>query len=186
MKRKTFRENVITTTAILLSLGALTTPITAKENHRHAAYRVLSEETLNNGKTTDLFLRTDAKNHQYLYVASADNTLAVYDVTDPKELRKTQSLNLSGANSEFTIRPVSDRMAIATEAPNTGSNLTVLNFSNLPSTEIEKQLKNVDAYAIDGDTNTLYIAQQGKLVVMRFGHPITREAEIWEESYNSR
>jgi hypothetical protein len=141
---------------------------------------------LSNSKTTDLFLRSDAKNHQYLYVASADNTLTVYDVTNPKELRETQSLALSGASSQFVVRPVSDRMAIATAAPNNGANLTVLNFSNLPSTEIEKQLKSVDAYAIDGDTNTLYVAQQGKLVVMKFGHPITREAEIWEESYNSR
>ena len=31
-----------------------------------------------------------------------------------------------------------------------------------------------------GDTNTLYIAQEQKLVVIRFGHLISREAEIWK------
>lgn len=186
MKHKAMREGAVLATATLLSFGLLTTPAAAKEHHRPAEYRVLSQESLSSSMTTDLFLRKDAKNHQYLYVASADNTLSVFDVTDPKELRKVQSLALSGASSMLRIRPVSNYMAIATDAPDTGSNLTVLNFSNLPSTEIASQLKNVDAYAIDGDMNTLYVAQQGKLVVMRFGHPITREAEIWEESYNSR
>lgn len=186
MKRNAMRGGAVLATATLLSFGLFTTPAAAKEHRRPADYRVLSQESIGSSKTADLFLRKDANNRQYLYVASADNTLSVFDVTDPKELRKIQSLALSGATSTFRVRPITNHAAIATDAPDTGANLTVLNFSNLPSTDVATQLKNVDAYAIDGNTNTLYVAQQGKLVVMRFGHPITREAEIWEESYNSR
>ena len=81
---------------------------------------------------------------------------------------------------------MSDHVAIASGAPDASQSLTVLDLANAPSVEIAKTLKNVDAYAIDGETNTLYVAQRGKLSVMQFDHPITREAEIWEQSYEAR
>jgi hypothetical protein len=187
MKRRTNRTiQPLIAAAALLALGVFTQPARARDHREPSGYQVLAEESLAPGKTTDLFLRKDEKGHVYLYVASEDSVLSVFDVTNPKELRPMQVLNLSGARSTFQVRPVSNRMAVATTAPDTGNSVAILDFSNLPSPKVAAELKQVDAYAIDGSTNTLYAAQRGKLVVMRFEHPMTREAEIWEESYNAR
>jgi hypothetical protein len=39
---------------------------------------------------------------------------------------------------------------------------------------------------LDAASNTAYVATGGELVVMRFDHPITHDAEIWKESYEAR
>ncbi len=96
------------------------------------------------------------------------------------------TLALSSDKPAYQFRPVNERVAIASGAPDASQSLTVLDLANAPSVEIAKKLKNVDAYTIDGETNTLYVAQRGKLFVIQFDHPITREAEIWEQSYEAR
>lgn len=50
---------------------------------------------------------------------------------------------------------------VASGAPDASQSLTVLNLANAPSVENAKTLKNVDAYAIDAEANTLYVAQRG-------------------------
>jgi hypothetical protein len=157
-----------------------------KATRRSAAYTVLSQERLDNGKTTDLFLRNSRNGREFLYLASANGTLSIFDVTDPKEPRPLQSLVLVDKPGSFQIRPVNNRVAIASGAVDPAENLTVLDLSNAPSTEIAKQLKTVDAYTIDGAGQIVYVAQRGTLVVLQFDHPITREAEIWEQSFETR
>lgn len=66
--------------------------------------------------------------------------------------------------------------------PDASQNLAVLDLALAPSVEIGNTLQNVDAYAIDAETSTPYVAQRGKLAVMQFDRPITREAEVWEQS----
>ena len=144
----------------------------AKTNH------TLYVGTLTNGKTTDLFLRRSNEGARYLYIASANGTLAIYDVSQPAEPRELKTLTLTSDKTTLQIRPVSDQAAIVSGAPDASQSLTVLDLANAPSVEIAKTLKNVDAYTINGETNTLYVAQRGKLFVIQFDHPITRQAEI--------
>ncbi len=161
-------------------------PGSAKAHHNARANYTLCERTLTNGETTDLFLRRGNQGSLFLYLASVNGTLSIYDVSNPAELRELSTLALSSSNPAFQIRPVNDNVVVASGAPDARQSLTVLNLADAPSVEIARTLKNVDAYTIDGETNTLYVAQHGKLFVMQFDHPITRAAEIWEQSYESR
>lgn len=172
--------------AVLATVTLATAPAAAKAHPHVKANRMLCERTLANVKTTDLFLRRGNEGGLFLYVASANGTLSIYDVSDSSEPRELNTLALNSDKPAFQIRPVNDHVVVVSGAPDSSQSLTVLNLANAPSAEIAKTLKNVDAYAIDGETNTLYVAQRGKLSVMQFDHPITREAEIWEQSYESR
>ncbi len=172
--------------AVLATLTLATAPAAAKAHLHVKANRTLCERTLANGKTTDLFLRRSNKGGLFLYIASANGTLSIYDISHSSEPRELNTLALSSDKPAFQIRPVNDYIVVASGAPDASQSLTVLNLANVPSVAIAKTLKNVDAYAIDGETNTLYVAQRGKLSVMQFDHPITREAEIWEQSYEAR
>ncbi len=64
--------------------------------------------------------------------------------------------------------------------------LTVVDLGDGPSARVARQFKNAEAYTLDGANNTAYVATAGKLVVMRFDHPITHDAEIWEQSFEAR
>jgi hypothetical protein len=172
--------------AICSALILAAAPAAAKDHHDSETTHMLCEQTLANGKTTDLFLRRSNKGSRYLYIASANGTLAIYDVSQPAEPRELNTLALSSDEPTFQIRPVSEHAAIASGAPDASQSLTVLELANAPSVEIAKTLKNVDAYTIDAETNMLYVAQHGKLFVIQFDRPITREAEIWEQSYEAR
>ncbi|HEX4808788.1 MAG TPA: hypothetical protein VH325_07660 [Bryobacteraceae bacterium] len=186
MTRTTFRNSVKVAGAVFAALAFAAAPAAPKEHHDSKANRIAYEETLANGKATDLFLRRSNNGGRFLYIASASGTLTIYDVSQPAEPRELNTLALSSEKSTFQIRPVSDHAAIASGAPDASQSLTVLDLANAPSVEIAKTLKNVDAYTIDSETNTLYVAQRGKLFVIQFDHPITREAEIWEQSYEAR
>ena len=62
--------------------------------------------------------------------------------------------------------------------------LTVLNDTASP--EIAKQFTHVDAYTIDGGRSLVYIVEKGKLSILQLDRPLSREAQIWEQSYQSR
>jgi hypothetical protein len=187
MKFNWFRSHAALVAAALATTGFFTNLAVAKERHNTAGYRVITEETLGNGQTTDLFLLKDQRGKKFLYLASANGTLSIFDVSYPNEVRQVSSWVLaSGGSGGFHVRPINDQFVVATRARNTEDSLAVLDPSNAPSKQIAEQLKNVDAYAIDGDNQVLYVAQRGKLIVMRFDGPITRQAEIWEESYEAR
>jgi WD40 repeat protein len=186
MTRTTCRNSIKVAGAVFAALILAAAPAAAKQHSGSKTNRTLCEKTLPNGKTTDLFLRRSNKGGLYLYIASANGTLAIYDVSQPADPRELNTLALSSDKPTFQIRSVSDYDAIASGAPDASQSLTVLDLANAPSVEITKTLKNVDAYTIDGETNTLYVAQRGKLFVIQIDHPITREAEIWEQSYEAR
>jgi hypothetical protein len=112
--------------------------------------------------------------------------MAIFDVTDSSEPRQVNRLALSGKPASFTVRPVSNRLAVVSAANDPACELTLLDLGNEPAVEIAETLKNVDAYTINGATNTVYIAQDGRLLVMRFARPVTRDAEIWEQFFESR
>jgi hypothetical protein len=172
--------------AVLAILAFTAAPAVANEHHASKTYRNVCEETLPNGKTTDLFLRRSNKGSRYLYVASANRRLSVYDVSRPAEPLLLNTLVLSSNKTAFQIRPVSEHAAVASGVPDASQSLTVLDLDNAPSIGIAKTLRNVEAYAIDGETNTVYAARNGRLFVIQFDHPITRDAEIWEQSYEAR
>jgi hypothetical protein len=52
--------------------------------------------------------------------------------------------------------------------------------------EIAKPFKNDGCYTVDPSDQTLHVVQQGWLSVVRFDRPITREAEVFEQSYQAR
>lgn len=186
MTRKTFTNSLKMAVAVLVGLTLPAASADAKEHQSSKPDRIVFQETLVNAKTTDLFLRKTSEGVLYLYIASADGMLSIYDVSQPTEPRRVNTLALSGDKPALQIRLVGDHVAVATGAPDASQSLTVLDLANAPSIEIASRLKNVDAYTIDSQTNTLYVAQRGQLLVMQFDHPITREAEIWEQSYESR
>jgi hypothetical protein len=161
-------------------------PAMARNHAPKHDYQVLGQVALSNGKTTDLFLRKNQEGRTFLYVASANETMAIFDVTNNREPHQVNRLALSGNSNTFTLKPVSDRLAVATTANDPAREFTVLDLGNAPSVEIAKRLQNVDAYAINSATNTVYIAQDGQLLIMRFDHPVTRDAEIWEQFFEAR
>jgi len=172
--------------AALSLLGFVALPAMARDHVRKPDYKVVGQVALQNGKTTDLFLRKNQKGRTFLYVASANQTLAIYDVTDKSEPHLVNRLALSTTRNSFEVRPISDRTAVATTSNDPATEFTVLDLDNAPSVEVAQRFKNVDAYTIDGANNTAYVSQDGQLLVIQFGHPVTRDAEIWEQSYESR
>jgi hypothetical protein len=161
-------------------------PISARTRVQKPDYQVLGQAALPGGKTTDLFLRQSQDGRTFLYVASVNQTMAVFDVTNNAEPHQVNRLVLSATSNAFTFKPIGERLAIASAAADPAHDFTVLDLNNAPSVQIAKTLKNVDAYTINGTTNTAYVAQDGRLTVMRFGHPVTRDAEIWEQFFQTR
>jgi hypothetical protein len=174
--------------SVALSLFGLlvTQPAMARSHVQKPDYQVLGQVALPNGRTTDLFLRKNQEGNTFLYVASANETMAIFDVTNSSVPRQVNRLALSGKPASFTVRPVSNRLAVASAANDPARELTLLDLGNAPAVEIAKTLKNVDAYTINSVTNTVYVAQDGQLLIMRFAGPVTRDAEIWEKFFESR
>jgi hypothetical protein len=182
------RRNIRTASAsaALSFLSVLMVQPAMARNHTPRTDKVLGQAVLPYKKTTDLFLRRNREGRTFLYVASANRTLAIFDVTNGSEPRQVNRLTLATASNSFTLKPVGDRFAVATTVNDPAGEFTVLDLANTPSVEITKKLKNVDAYTIDGATNTAYIAQDGQLLIMRFERPVTRDAEIWEQFFQTR
>jgi hypothetical protein len=173
--------------SIALTAMFLGGQIVFAETHGPAeGYRVLAETNLGVAKTTSMFLRQDHRGHEFLYVASDAGILSILDVSNPAEPRKVGDLRLTGAGGNFKVRPVSNRIALATRAADSAEELTVVDLKNGPSARVARQFKNAQAYTLDSASNTAYVAAGGELVVIRFDHPITHDAEIWEQSYEAR
>jgi hypothetical protein len=175
-----------TTVALSLLGGLATQPAMARNHPLKPDYKVLSRVALPNAKTTDLFLRTDQQGHTFLYVAFANESIAIFDVTDSREPHLVNRLALASNRSSFTLKPVNDRLAVATTANDRNADFTLLDLGSAPSIEIVKTLKNVDAYTIDNDMNTAYVAQDEHLLVLRFDQPVTRDAAVWEQFFEAR
>lgn len=186
MKRNRNRMLAILGFIAISSASVLTPPALAKDHARTAGYNVLGQVQLQSGKTTDLFLRRSQNGRTFLYVASAGQTLSIFDVTNSSEPREVNHLALATTAGDFRVRPVSDRMAVATAATDPAEQFTVLDVGNAPTGAIAKRLDHVDAYTLDGASNTAYVAQNGRLSIIHFDQPVTREAEIWEQSYEAR
>jgi hypothetical protein len=160
--------------------------VLAKAHRSTEGYKILAETNLGVAKTTSMFLRQDRRGHEFLYVASDAGILSIFDVSDPAEPRKVNDLRLTGLDNTFRVRPVSDRIALATRAADSAENLSVVDLGNGPSAKVARQFKNADAYTLDNASNTAYVAAGGKLVVMRFDHPITHDTEVWQKFYEER
>jgi hypothetical protein len=186
MKFNSFTSRLITSAAALALMGVCANSASAKNLQSNKGFKVISVTTLDNAKTSDLFLLKDQGGRQFLYLASADGKLSIFDVTHPSELRELSSWTLArGGSQTFRVEPISDRFAIASDSK-TDENVTLLDLSNTPSEVIAKRFKDADAYAVDGDKQVLYVAQPGELTVVRFDRPITRDAERWEQSFEAR
>ena len=106
------------------------------------------------------------------------------DVTHSEEPKELDELHLTEGPSQVHLRPLGPDAVLATAACDPSQQLAVL--SDTASPAIAKQFTHVDAYTIDGGRSLVYIAEKGKLSILRFDRPLTREAEIWEQSYESR
>jgi hypothetical protein len=178
------------TLATLLVLGAGLTltvqPMLAKEHIQKAGYTLVGKTVLQNAKATDLFLRKDEQGHKYLYVVYADDTLAVLNVTNGVEVSETHRLALATNAPTLHMEPLNSRFAAATNAPEPDRQFAVVDMKDAAKPEIAKEFKNVDCYTIDPGDETLYVISDGALSIMRFNRPITRDAELFEQSYNAR
>jgi hypothetical protein len=186
MKFNLFTSKLVTSVAVLGLMGVSANSAFAKERQDEQGFKVIAVRNLTNAKTTGLFLLKSQRGKQFLYLTSADGKLSIFDVSHPGNLRELSSWALDNGDAQtLRVQPINDRFVIASDRK-TDDSLTVLDLSNTPSEEIAKQLKGVDAYAIDGNREVLYVARRGELMVIRFDHPITRDAEIWEQSYEAR
>ena len=186
MKQNREQLNRVVAIAVLTAMILGGQTVFAKAHGSTGGYKVLAERNLGVAKATSMFLRQDQRGHKFLYVASDAGVLSILDVSDPREPRKVDDLRLTGAESNFRVRPVSNRIALATRTADSAEDLTIVDLGNGPSASVAHQFKNAEAYTLDGASNTAYVAAGGELVVMRFDHPITHDAEIWEESYENR
>ena len=129
------------------------------------------------------FLRMNAVGQTFLYVHS-DHSISVLDVTRSEEPKEVDELHLTEGSPQVHSRPLDSDTVPATAASDLSQPVTVLN--DAAAAEIAKQFAHVDAYTIDEGRSLVYIAEKGKLSILKFDRPLTRDAEIWEQSYDSR
>jgi hypothetical protein len=163
MKHISYRTAGLWAVVTVATAGLHGGPAFAKPHGSEGGYKIIAEEDLSLGRVTDMLLRRDRRGHTYLYVAFANDTVLVFEVTSANELRQLPKVAGNCGNS-----PMASDLVYA------------------PSVDLPKRLEKTDAYAIDGNDQTVYVAEHGKLIVMRFDRPITRDAEIWEKFYEGR
>jgi LVIVD repeat len=186
MKFNSFTSTLLTSVAAVALTSVCAIPAFAKDHHVSKGFKVIAVRTLDNGKPTDLLLLDGKGGKQFLYLASDDGKLSIFDVTHPSNVLEQSTWTLANDGSEaFRIQPISDSFAVASDSK-TNDKLAVLDTSDPASAEIARQFKGVDAYAVDNNKQVLYVAQQGQLTVVRFDRPISRDAELFEESYEAR
>ena len=137
---------------------------------------------------------------RFLYLVSADEKLSMFDVTHPGALRELSSCMLASSEAQFyRVRLISNQSGLPAESEADDRVAMValseaalkeiaprVTLSDAASEEIGRHFKGVDAYAVDENKRVLYVAQRGELTVIRFNHPISRDAELFEESYENR
>jgi hypothetical protein len=184
MKRKISITSFVFAAAVLL-VETLGSPlVSAKVRPTRSDARVVSRIGLPASTATDLFLRTNAAGQPFLYVAHSDHSITVLDVTHSKEPKEVDELHLTEGPAQVHLRRLGPDTVLATAASDPSQQLTVLNDTASPA--FVKQFTHVDAYTIDGSRSLVYIAEKGKLSILQCDRPLTREAEIWEQSYESR
>ena len=186
MKFNSFTSKLLTSVAALALTSVWANAAVAKDHHNDKGFKVIAVRTLDNTEVADLLLLNGQGGKQFLYLASADGTLSIFDTSHPGHLRELSSWRLTSSDTQnFRIESINDRFVIASDA-RTDDHVAVLDLSNTASKEIARQFKDVDAYAVDDNKQVLYVAQPGQLTVVRFDHPISRAAELFEESYEAR
>jgi hypothetical protein len=181
MKRKSSITSFIFAAALLVETFG--SPLaSAKGRPNHSDVHVVGQIGLPGSPTTALFLRMNAVGQTLLYVVQGDHSISVLDVTKPEEPKEVDELRLNEGSPQVHLRAVGPDAVLTTASdpaqPATG------NGTACP--EIAKQFSHADVYTIDGGRSLVYIAEKGKLSILKFDRPLTREAEIWEESYESR
>jgi hypothetical protein len=181
MKRNIIRVGKVLTTAALATALFASLAFAGVHSTKDAGWKVLAEKDLGDG-TKDMFLRRDDRGHTYLYVTSANNKIFVLDVTEVKRMRliTQSSVNESGSRLQGV------REGVATTAAIRSNSVSTPEGSNVLPTSLAATIKHVNAYVIDDNSDTAYVAEAGKILAVRFNRPITREAQLWEESYDAR
>ena len=174
------------TTFAVLGAGVAVQPALAKGHAKDTGYKIVGETALQNAEVTDLVLRWDNRGHKYLYVVYANNTLAVLNVTNSAEITERHLLTFAPNTQAPHVEPVNARFVVFSNTAAPERNLAVVDTNTPATPEIARELKNADCYTIDPTDQTLYVAQRGELSVMRFDHPISRDAELFEQSYENR
>jgi hypothetical protein len=177
---------VTLTTFAVLGAGLAVQPMLAKGHSKNAGYTLVGQTALPNAKATDLFLRQDNERHKYLYVVYANDTLTVLNVTNSAEITETHRLALATNTPSPHVEPVNARFVVVTNTIAPEQDLAVVDTNTPATPEIAKEFKNADCYAIDASDKNLYVVRDGELSVMRFDRPITRDPEIFEQSYEAR
>jgi hypothetical protein len=200
MKFNSFTSKLLTSVTALALTSVCANPAFGKDRHVSKGLKVIAVRTLDNTNATDLYLFNRQNGKQFLYLASADGKLSIFDVTHPSRLSELSSWTLAnGGSGSFRLQPINERLAVASGSK-TNDKLAVLDLFNAvlssafpphtlseaASAEIARQFKDVNAYAVDDNKQVLYVAQPGQLTVVRFDHPISRDAELFEESYEAR
>ena len=186
MKFNLFTSKLLTSVTALALTSVCANAAVAKDHHKDKGFRVIAVRTLDNAKVADLLLLNGQGGKQFLYLASADGKLSMFDASRASELSEVSSWMLAnGGSGAFRLQPINDRFVVASDA-RTNDHVAVLDLSDAASETIAREFKNADAYAADDNKQVLYVAQPGKLTVVRFDHPISRDAERFEESYEAR
>jgi hypothetical protein len=81
--------------------------------------------------------------------------------------------------------PVNARFVLVTNAAAPERDLAVVDTNTPATPETAKEFKNIDCSTIDPSDETLYLVGHGELSIMRFDRPISRDAEIFEQSYEA-
>ena len=186
MTLRSFTSHLLISVVALALTSVCAVPAFASDHFVSKGFTVITVLPLDNTITTELHLLTGTDGKQFLYLASTDGHLSIFDVTRPSHLRELNSWRLTSSDTQnLRIEPINDRFVIASDAK-TDTHVAVLDVSDAASKEISRQFKHVDAYAVDDNKQVLYVAQPGKLTVVRFDHPIDKDAEHFEESYEAR
>jgi LVIVD repeat len=184
--QQTLRLTTVTlTTFAVLGAGLAVQPVLAKGHSENVGYTLAGQTALPHAKATDLFLRQDKQGHKYLYVVYAD-MLTVLNVTNPSEVSEMYSLAVTANKQTAHDEPVNARFVVLTNTTEPEQDLAVVDTSAPAMPKIAKEFKNAECYTIDSSDETLYVVRHSELSIMRFDHPVSRDAEIFEQSYEAR
>jgi hypothetical protein len=176
----------MTPLAAILGLSAITQPAVAKDRPNKDGYTVLNTTTVESAKADDLFIRKDGQGHTYLYVIYANNTLAVFDVTDARKVKETKHLTLTEEEHVNHARPLNVRQVLVGNAAAAEHELALIDTADPPLPRVVQQFRDADCYTVNAMTQTVYVVQRGKLKVIQFDGPVTRDAEHFEQAYEAR
>jgi hypothetical protein len=180
------RVSAAGTVVLLAATLGIQPLLRAGTEDKPADYKVVAQASLGGSRVTDMFLRASRTGKTYLYVTREDRTLSVYDVSLGTEPKETEELSLTKKAEPLRIHAAGPDTAIVSDAPEPSRQLSILNFTDEAHPKVARYFPEVEAFAIDSKTTTLYVAQHGKLSIVQFERPITRDAAIWEQFFEAR